>query len=156
MLSKTIVVLYRPREPFEIAALILCLLSVVMQGIDGAPPGSASAEMPLLFQWIWLILVGFGSFVALAGIALWHRALTGIVAEAIGLSAVAAGLALNGIGAVMLAVSGEIGSRSAIAGPLSLSLAWCAWIRMRRVRREIKNVEAASAEQEHLLEGGAA
>lgn len=149
MLSKTIVVMYRPREPFEIAALILCLFATISQAVYGATPGSASAAMPFLIQVIWLLLVGVGSALTLTGVMLFHRALTGIVMEIIGLTALTAGLALNGVGAMVLALTGDINSRAAVTGPLSLSWALAAWVRMRRVRGEMKKLEQASDDQDH-------
>ncbi|MGY1946559.1 hypothetical protein [Nocardia asiatica] len=91
------------REPFEVAFLLLLIVSGITQLVTRAVPGSIAALMPSWLHVAWLGLMTTGAAIALAGI-LVKNLVNGLFIESTGL--VIAGMSLVLYGCAQLIFGG--------------------------------------------------
>lgn len=107
-----------------------------VQVITGAKPGSVAALMPSWMYVLWLLMIGVGSLVALAGIA--RRADgEGMLWEYIGLGPTAFGMGMYGLVQVLYGGLGAL-MASSLSFFLATAYTW-RWWELRRTLRYIKN-----------------
>jgi hypothetical protein len=69
-----------------------------------------------------------------------------MLAEAVGLAALAISLGLQAVASMWLTITGDVEGRHLTTAPLALLWGWAAWVRHRRVKCEVDRLSEIDGE----------
>jgi hypothetical protein len=122
------------REPFEVAFLLLLIVSGITQLATQSAPGSIAALMPSWLHVAWLAMMTAGAVVALCGI-LVKNMVNGLFIESVGLTTAGSSLVVYGFAQLYFG-----GLQAILAASITFAVVIAFAFRWKELRRVINKL----------------